>query len=125
MINNVFIALINNFKLCKMLFFRLLRDNKMLGFLTDLFKKSELPENEFSQEEKDYYLKLVVALSEGDFKTLDDVFRHDDADTNRLLTIRFEKFMDDIAKLLPASEVQKALENQIPLGTFCSRMVKY
>ncbi len=97
----------------------------MLGFLTDQLKKNKLPENDLLPEEKDYYLKLLVALSQGDFEILNTAFHQDDSGSDRLLTLRFEKYINDMEKTPPKPELQEVLDNQVSLKTFISRMVKY
>lgn len=96
----------------------------MLSFLKEQFEKKKLPENDFLPEEKDYYFKLLMALAQGDFETLNAAFPKQDHEPSRLLTLRFEKYLDHAKNTIPPSELQELLDNEVSLGTFISRMVK-
>ena len=92
----------------------------MLSFLKEQSKKMKIQENDFLPEEKDYYL----ALAQGDFATLNAAFPKQDHEPSRLLTLRFEKYLDHAKNTIPPSELQELLDNEVSLGTFISRMVK-
>jgi hypothetical protein len=96
----------------------------MLNFLINQFEKKNLPENEFLPEEKVFYFKLMTALSQGDFNTLTTNFPHAQTEPCRILTVRFEKYLEKLEKGSPPPEVQEVLDNQLPKGAFVRKLLR-
>jgi len=96
----------------------------MLSFLKEKYQNKDQAADDLLQEENDYYFKLVTALSQGDFKTLDTAFSEVDSQATRLFTIRFETYMNHLEKKPLSPELVSVINEQISFKEFIAKMLK-